>query len=175
MDITLQQLCSIMPEAKQLRVSTYLAPLNAAMREFGILTPAQQAAFLAQIGHESGRLVYVKELASGSAYEGRKDLGNNTPGDGVKYKGRGLIQITGKVNYIALSLDLDIDCVVHPEVLEEPVNACRSAGWFWKKHNLNQYADSGDFITLTKRINGGTNGLADRQLLYARAKKVLGI
>jgi len=175
MQLTLQQLCSIMPEAAKLRASLFLEPLNKAMQEFGIDTPKRVAAFLAQIGHESGRLVYVKELASGQAYEGRKDLGNTLPGDGVKYKGRGLIQITGKANYVALAMALDIDCIVHPEVVEQPENACRSAGWFWKKHNLNQYADSGDFITLTKRINGGTNGLADRQALYAKAKQVLGI
>jgi putative chitinase len=175
MQITLQQLCSIMPEAKQLRASLYLAPLNASMLEFGIDTPQRVAAFLAQVGHESGRLVYVRELASGAAYEGRLDLGNTSPGDGVKYKGRGLIQITGKANYIALSLALDIDCIVNPEILEQPINACRSAAWFWKTRKLNVYADSGDFITLTKCINGGINGLADRQLVYARAKKALGI
>lgn len=172
--ITESQLLEIMPEAKS-KAKLFIEPLNTAMVEFGIDTPKRIAAFLAQIGHESGRFVYVKELASGQAYEGRKDLGNTSPGDGVKYKGRGLIQITGKANYIALMLDLDIDCVEKPEVLEQPINACRSAGWFWKKNNLNRYADSGDFVTLTKRINGGTNGLDDRTALYTKAKKVLGI
>lgn len=172
--ITADQLVQIMPNSKKW-VDKFVGPLNDAMKEFGIDTPKRQAAFLAQVGHESGQLMYVREIASGSAYEGRKDLGNTSPGDGVKYKGRGLIQITGKANYILLMLDLDIDCVLQPELLETPVNACRSAGWYWKKNKLNQYADSGDFITLTKRINGGTNGLADRQALYARAKQVLNI
>jgi putative chitinase len=172
--LTIDQLLAIMPNAKNhMRASMFLAPLNAAMYEFGIDTPARAAAFLAQVGHESGELVYVKELASGEAYEGRHDLGNTSPGDGVKYKGRGLLQITGKANYIALAADLKLDCVEHPELMEQPYNAARSAGWFWKKHNLNQYADSGDFITLTKRVNGGTNGLASRQALWEAAKKAL--
>lgn len=172
--LTSEQLLAIMPEAKG-RVAKFIDPLNAAMAEFGINTPARMAAFLAQIGHESGRLVYVKELASGSAYEGRKDLGNTSPGDGVKYKGRGLIQITGKANYIALMMALGIDCVEKPEVVEQPVNACRSAAWFWKTRGLNELADKGDFLTITKRINGGTNGLLDRQSLYTSAKRVFGI
>lgn len=176
MNITLQQLQAIMPLAGTVKSSLYLAPLNRAMTEFEIDSPLRKAAFLAQVGHESGQLRYVQELASGKAYELRKDLGNNAPGDGVRYKGRGLIQITGKANYIALSLALDIDCIIRPEALEEPENAARSAGWFWtKKAKLNPLADIGDFLTITKRINGGTNGLADREQLYSKAKVVLGI
>lgn len=171
--ITKQQLVAIMPFAKA-RVDLFLAPLNAAMNEFNIDTAARQAAFLAQIGHESGELRYVKELASGAAYEGRAGLGNKFPGDGVKYKGRGLIQITGRKNYTEVMLALDVDCLEHPEVLETPENACRSAAWWWKEHGLNELADAGDFIKITKRINGGTNGLDDRQRLYALARQVLG-
>lgn len=174
MSITTQQLSAIMPYAGGTKVSLFIGPLNATMVEYGINTPARQAAFLAQIGHESGQLRYVKELATGEAYEGRKDLGNTSPGDGVKYKGRGLIQITGRANYQKLALALGVDCVNNPAVLEEPMNSCRSAGWFWSLKGLNALADAGDFLTITKRINGGTNGLADRQALYARAKQVLG-
>ena len=170
--ISLAQLQAIMPHAGK-RASLFLDPLNKTMDAYRIDSKARTAAFLAQVGHESGQLLYVKELASGQAYEGRKDLGNTQPGDGVKYKGRGLIQITGKANYTAMMLAMNIDCLEHPEVVEEPMNAAMSAGWFWSTHNLNQYADSGDFITLTKRINGGTNGLADRQALYSTALKVL--
>lgn len=173
--LTQAQLLEIAKPVRKADVDKYLTPLNAAMVEFGIDTPLRQAAFLAQLLHESGRLMYVKELASGKAYEGRRDLGNDVPGYGVKYKGRGLIQLTGYNNYVALMMALDIDCVNHPEILEEPINACRSAGWFWATNNLSRYADSGDFLTLTKRINGGTNGLKDRQELYARACKVLGV
>ena len=96
--ITGAQLQSIMPFAKA-RIPSFVAPLNAAMYEFHINSPLRQAAFIAQIAHESGELRYVKEIASGAAYEGRKDLGNTQPGDGMRYKGRGLIQITGRNNY----------------------------------------------------------------------------
>jgi putative chitinase len=171
--MTLDQLRQIMPNAK-LRAAIFIDPLNAAIDEFRINTPARQAAFLAQVGHESGQLLYVRELASGAAYEGREDLGNTQPGDGVKYRGRGLIQLTGRANYVALMMALNIDCIEHPEVVEQPVNACRSAGWFWQEHDLNSLADAGDFLGITKKINGGTNGFADRQALYAVAKQVLG-
>lgn len=170
--ITLPQLLSIMPAAKQ-RAANFVAPLNAAMLEFRINTPARQASFLSQIGHESGQLRYTAEIASGEAYEGRKGLGNTQPGDGVRFKGRGLIQITGRANYTACMLALDIDCVEHPELLESPINACRSAAWFWASHGLNELADSENQIAVTRRINGGTNGLADRLALFEVAKKVL--
>lgn len=172
MNITLEQLQAIMPQAGK-RAALFLEPLNKAMNAFGIDSNARAAAFLAQVAHESGQLVYVKELASGVAYENRHDLGNDAPGDGVKYKGRGLIQVTGKANYKALSIALKVDCINKPEVLETPDNAAASAGFFWQSKNLNQYADSGDFITLTKRINGGLLGLAERQMFWERARNVL--
>lgn len=170
--MTLDQLIKIMPYARA-RAPTFLAPLNAAMAEFGITTPARQASFLAQIGHESGQLRYVRELASGAAYEGRKDLGNSTAGDGVRFKGRGLIQVTGRANYKACAAALGLDLVTHPELLEQPVNACRSAGWFWMSRGLNELADAGDQVKVTRRINGGTNGLAERLALFDVAKRVL--
>lgn len=173
MDITLDQLSYIMPQSRGKDRLTFLPYLNATMTEFGINSKARKAAFLAQVGHESGQLIYVQELASGAAYEGRLDLGNVVEGDGIRFKGRGLIQITGRTNYVAVGMALDIDCIITPALLEYPENAARSAGWFWNEHKLNQYADSGDFTTLTKRINGGTNGLADRQALWERAKSIL--
>lgn len=165
-------LARIMPYAKAKAV-IYAPLLEAAMHEFDINTPARQASFLSQVGHESGQLRYVRELASGAAYEGRKDLGNNQPGDGERYRGRGLIQITGRDNYIAAMMALNIDVVEHPELLETPILACRSAAWFWKSHGLNELADAGDQVKVTRRINGGTNGLADRLALYEVAKRVL--
>ena len=170
--MTLDQLNQIMPHANS-RANLFLAPLVSAMEEFEINTPARQSAFLAQIGHESGQLYYVEEIASGKAYEGRIDLGNTQPGDGVRYKGRALIQITGRLNYAACMMALDIDCIEHPELLELPENACRASAWWWKNHGLNELADAGNFLRITKRINGGTNGLADRQALYEVAKQVL--
>jgi putative chitinase len=172
MNITTDQLIAIMPGARK-KIPTYLDPINQVIVEADLSTKMRLAMFIAQIAHESGQLVYTLELASGSAYEGRADLGNTSPGDGVRYKGRGLIQITGKANYLAIAHDLLIDVVNHPELLESPLYATRSAGWFWAKHNCNRSADTNDFITCTKRINGGTNGLADRQQFLARALQVL--
>lgn len=173
MQITKEQLQAIYKEADPKRVLRFLGPLNNTLDEFEINTPARIRMFLAQIGHESGQLRYVKELASGTAYEGRKDLGNTSPGDGVRYKGRGLIQITGRHNYALLSLALGLPLLEKPELLEEDVNAARSAGWFWYKKNLNALADMGLFQDITKRINGGLNGYADRYKLLQRAMSVI--
>lgn len=170
--MTLDQLIRIMPHARH-RAGIFLAPLNAAMEEFDINTRGRRQSFLAQVGHESGQLLYVRELASGAAYEGRKDLGNTQPGDGIRFKGRGLIQVTGRANYTACMMALDIDCVKQPALLEQPMNAARSAGWFWKTHGLNALADAGDQRAVTRRINGGYNGLADRLALFAAAQRVL--
>lgn len=175
--VTLDQLKKIMPYAGP-RAAVFLVALNDAMAEFGINTPARQAAFLAQVAHESGSLRYVEEIASGRAYEGRGDLGNVNPGDGIKFKGRGLIQITGRANYRACSAALfrDTRLLDHPEQLEGVVAACRSAAWFWQSRSLNTWADAGDdaaFRKITRTINGGFNGLADRIAYYERAKEVL--
>lgn len=171
--MTLNQLTDIMPFAQVGRASFFLPPLNAAMEEFDINTPARQAAFIAQLAHESGSLRYVKELADGHGYEGRSDLGNTQAGDGPRFKGRGLIQITGRENYRKCGEALGLDFIADPALLEQPENACRSAGWFWKMHRLNELADVGDFEHITRRINGGTNGMADRLAHWERAKAVL--
>lgn len=170
--LTANQLKHILPLAGT-RADTFCAPLNAAMAEFGISTPARQAAFIAQVAHESGQLRYVRELASGAAYEGRADLGNTQPGDGVRFKGRGLLQLTGRANYRACGAALNLDLTSHPELLEQPVPACRSAGWFWKTRGLNELADAGDQVRITRRINGGTNGLAERLAYFDIARKVI--
>ncbi|QYG07108.1 glycoside hydrolase family 19 protein [Janthinobacterium sp. PAMC25594] len=162
----------IMPLAGR-RATLFLAPLNAAMAEFGIDTPLRQAAFLAQVGHESGQLRHVRELASGAAYEGRADLGNVVAGDGVRFKGRGLLQVTGRVNYAACGVALGLDLLVAPQLLEQTIFACRSAGWFWQSRGLNRLADAGDQERVTRRINGGVNGLAERLALYVAARRVL--
>ena len=170
--VTLAQLLTIMPLARS-RAATFMAPLNAAMLEFGITTPARAASFLSQVGHESGQLLYVRELASGQAYEGRADLGNVRPGDGVRFRGRGLLQVTGRANYAACGKALGLDLLAQPELLEQTVNACRSAGWFWQTRGLNALADAGDQLKVTRRINGGVNSLAERLALYQAARKVL--
>lgn len=167
------QLGWVFKEANPSLLDRFLDPLNSTLEEFEINTPARIRMFLAQIGHESGQLRYRKELASGEAYEGRKDLGNTSPGDGVRYKGRGLIQITGKSNYALASLALGLPLIEKPELLEEDLNACRSAGWFWYKSNCNALADMGLFEKVTRRINGGLNGYADRFKLYQRALEII--
>ena len=171
--MTLAELQKILPFAHA-AATKFVDPLNAAMSEFEINTPIRQAAFIAQIGHESGQFRYVREIASGAAYEGRADLGNTQKGDGVRFKGRGLIQITGRANYAACGKALGLDCVNHPELLEQPINASRSAAWFWKTHSFNELADENDFALITHRINGGTNGEADRLALFEKAQQVLG-
>ena len=172
--ITGTQLQSIMPFAKA-RIPSFVAPLNAAMYEFHINSPLRQAAFIAQIAHESGELRYVEEIASGIAYEHRKDLGNTQPGDGMKFKGRGLIQITGRNNYHECGKALGVDLITNPELLETNDMACRSAAWFWASRGLNDRADMGDFERITKRINGGLNGYQERLAYHARAKMALGV
>lgn len=165
------------------RAAQWLPHIAAACETFAINTPGRLAAFLAQIGHESGRLVHVREIwgptPAQQRYEGRADLGNTQPGDGKRYMGRGLIQTTGRANYratrdgLALYLPDVPDLEVMPALLERPDLAAMSAAWYWHSRDLNTFADLGDFIRITKRINGGTNGLADRLALYEAARAVL--
>ena len=176
MPITVQQLLLILPNAGPV-AGVFVPVLNTAMNRYQIVGTKRVAAFIAQIGHESGQLKYVKEIwgptAAQMRYEGRADLGNTQPGDGSKYRGRGLIQITGRANYEACGEALGLDLIKQPELLEKPQHACMSAAWFWATKGLSTLADEGKFETITRRINGGLNGLADRQMLYARALKVL--
>ncbi|MBJ2258335.1 glycoside hydrolase family 19 protein [Pseudomonas psychrophila] len=176
MSITQQQLLQILPNAGPV-AGVFVPVLNAAMVHYQIIGPKRLAAFIAQIGHESGQLKYVKEIwgptAAQEKYEGRKDLGNTVAGDGSKYRGRGLIQITGRANYIACGEGLGLDLIKQPELLEKPQHACMSAAWFWATKGLSTLADAGHFDKITQRINGGQNGAADRQALYAKALKVL--
>jgi putative chitinase len=149
---------------------------------------------LSQVGHESGGLYYTEEIASGSSYEDRTDLGNIHKGDGKKFKGRGLIQITGRFNYTKLSEVFGIDLINNPKMLgglnvkkcstEQLENAALSAGWFWNSRNLNALADKIDiqqklsagtlnranFIKITQKINGGENGLQDRLDRYVKGR-----
>ncbi|MFT3908928.1 MAG: glycoside hydrolase family 19 protein [Ferruginibacter sp.] len=170
----------------------FLDAVNLTLDQFEINTAIRQLCFLSQVGHESGGLFFTEELASGQAYEGRKGLGNVNPGDGVKYKGRGLIQITGRTNYQALSDFFKVDFINNPTLLAGKKStlcdanqlkyAALSAGWFWNNKNLNSLADKmsvvelghfentnavsnpnlDTYILITKKINGGTNGLQDR-------------
>ena len=176
MPITAQQLLQILPNAGQ-SAGVFVSSLNTAMNHYQIVGLKRVAAFIAQIGHESGQLKYVREIWGPTKaqvkYEGRADLGNTVAGDGSKYRGRGLIQITGRANYAECGEALDLDLVNHPELLEKPQHASMSAAWFWSSRGLSALADAGKFDTITWRINGGQNGAADRRALYGRALKVL--
>ncbi|MEW6729926.1 MAG: LysM peptidoglycan-binding domain-containing protein [Acidobacteriota bacterium] len=172
--ITLSQLQRIMPNLPASKAQKYLPYLNQAMAEANINTPARQAAFLAQLAHESGELKYFEELASGAAYEGRRDLGNVNPGDGVRYKGRGPIQLTGRNNYRAAGRALGIDLENNPTRADDPDVGFRTAAWFWSSRNLNKYADAKNFDAITYRVNGGYNGKASRDMYYQRALNALG-
>jgi len=171
MDIGTLKKC--MPFAASGNIARFLEPLEAAMDKYQINTRLRQAAFLAQVAHESGSLTYVKEIASGRAYEGRKDLGNTQAGDGVRYKGRGLFQITGRANYKRYGELLGLDLVEHPELLESPAAATESAAIYWNDKKLNPLADAGNFEKITKLINGGLNGYEDRKAHYARCLAAL--
>ncbi|MGB6215696.1 MULTISPECIES: glycoside hydrolase family 19 protein [Pseudomonas] len=182
MPITEGQLLEIMPNARS-QAGVFISALNTAMLRFSINTPKRAAAFLAQVGHESGQLHYVRELGS-DQYLNKYDTGTlaarlgNTPaldGDGQKYRGRGLIQITGRDNYLQCSLGLfgDDRLVFVPQLLEQPQWAAESAAWFWEQNGLNELADRDQFNSITRRINGGLNGLQDRLQLWARARAVL--
>lgn len=221
MPITSQLLLQILPSAGQ--VAGVFAPvLNTAMNRYQVVGQKRIAAFIAQVGHESGQLTrlvenlnysadglantwpnryaepdgkggYLKVLVkdrqrnkpnalglslagkpeqiANNVYAGR--MGNTAPGDGWKYRGRGLIQLTGKTNYRRCGEALGLDLLTQPELLEKPQHACMAAAWFWGSNGLNSLADKGDIETITQRINGGLTGLADRQAIYARALKVL--
>lgn len=152
--------------ATQANITTYTPLLNRYMHEYNICGSMREAMFLATVIHESGSFRYTAEIASGSAYEGRTALGNVNAGDGVKFKGRGLIQLTGRTNYEAARDSLGIDCVTNPGLLEQPEYAVMVSCWWWKDKGLNEIADTGDFRKVTKIVNGGYNGMEDREKWY---------
>jgi putative chitinase len=172
-DVTGDQLRQIASAAgyrlTKARADAVAPHLNRAMADSGIDTKKRQRAFLAQVMHESGAFRWNEELSSGAQYEGRRSLGNTRRGDGRRFKGRGFIQLTGRANYTAASRDLGIDLVGNPQLAATDENAARVAGWFWTKHNLNRLADQGSFDTISRRINGGTRGRAERRRLHAAA------
>ncbi len=186
MTITAEQLRSIMPGLSAQKGAGLLPFLTAAIREFAIDTPARTAAFAAQLAHESGQLRFMQELWGPTEAQTRYEpvstlatrLGNTEPGDGKRFKGRGPIQLTGRANYQTFGRLLGVDLVADPARAALPEVAFRIAGLFWKKKGLNELADlltDEAFKEITRRINGGSNGLADRRAFYATARAVLGI
>jgi putative chitinase len=186
--MTPEQLKQIVPGISDKNLRIYVPLLNAAFEKYEFNTKERICCFIAQVACESASFNYTKEIASGQAYEGRKDLGNVMPGDGVKFKGRGLIQLTGRNNYQLCSMALfrDNRLLDHPELLEEPQNALDSAFYYWFSHHLNDVCDMPDGLThtwrgneysrfqwLTIKINGGLNGLTSRFGFYNKAKEIL--
>lgn len=162
------------------RYQELLPAFQAAMHAAHITTPARAAMWVAQLGHESSGLFHLREIHDGSAYEGRHDLGNTQAGDGRRFRGRGPIQITGRTNYATASkwahqhgyVPTDTYFVEHPTKLEEPEHGFLGAVWYWTvaRPQINRLADAGDLKAVTRAINGGLNGLADRQARYDRAR-----
>jgi putative chitinase len=160
----------------QRRIVEALAPvIQSTFAHYQIDSRLRVAHFLAQVAHESDGFCTCEEYASGRAYEGRKDLGNTRPGDGVRFKGRGLIQLTGRANYEKYGKRIDVDLIADPERAAEPATSLVLACEYWTatRGGLNQYADRDDILTITRAINGGTNGLDDRRKYLARAKQAL--
>ena len=185
MQITRQQLMRAVPDLYFKRVDEFVASFNMWAIPFGIDNNRRIVHYLAQVFHESGALRYVEELASGAAYENRKDLGNIKPGDGKRFKGRGYIQLTGRANYEKFNAhDLcTADVVANPAAVAEfPLNQIASM-WFWQRNGLNELADQDDggmigeeIVTrITKKVNGGQNGLGQRKFYYRRFKKEFGL
>lgn len=148
-------------------------PIATTLDRYGINTPLRIAHFLAQIAHESDDFCTTEEYASGQAYEGRKDLGNVDAGDGPRYKGRGLIQLTGRANYRSVGTTLELALEDHPESVSDPFVYLLVSCEFWKEKGINQYCDQDNIIAVTQVVNGGQNGIADRRAYLARAKQVV--
>ena len=181
-ELTIEMLRTAMPQATTANLQRFLGPLNETMKKYCITTPLRQAHFLCQIAWESGQLRYTEEIASGAAYDTgakAKALGN-TPekdGDGQRYKGRGLIQVTGRANYkkygAYIGKDMEDKTQQNWLLLKEPKWAADSAGWFWMTHGLNARADRDEHTNITKIINGSTVTAKKRLPYLGYAKKAL--
>lgn len=181
--VTLEQLTKIVTKCPVLRAAALHPHLVKAMGEFEIHTPLRAAAFLAQIAHESGHMRWMTELWGPTPQQLKYEppgklaerLGNTETGDGYRFRGRGVIQLTGRANYRAAGAALGVDLENNPDSASSGEMVFRTAGWFWSSRALNALADAGNFDAITKKINGGYNGKEDRDRLYALAKTVLGV
>lgn len=177
--ITAEQLKLIYPAASSANIDKFVGPLNETMDEYGINTILRRSAFLSQVGEESGQLRYTREIWGPTPaqlrYEGRLDLGNTEPGDGRRFLGRGLIQITGRANYRNCGDALGKNLVSNPQLLEVPDLAAKSAGWYWDSRNCNAPADVADLEKVTRLINGGLTNYMNRLEIYGRALGVLSL
>ena len=200
--VSFEQLNEFFEDTDEEIIQQYVEYLNDVMEFYEINNKQRIAMFLAQVGHESGGLRTIKENLNYSAdrlkvifpkyfrgvdtapfaknpekianrvYASRMGNGDEASGDGYRYCGRGLIQLTGKSNYQAFAADMGWSLEDATAWLAEPEGACWSAGWFWDSRELNQWADKGDILTVTKKINGGTIGLEDRKSHYEAALEI---
>ncbi|MDY6941027.1 MAG: DUF4231 domain-containing protein [Cyanobacteriota bacterium] len=173
--ITAEQLIQIAPNADANRLRELTPGFNETLARFQINTPLRICHFIAQVAHESDCFNAMEEYASGEDYEGRSDLGNTQPGDGVRFKGRGLMQLTGRANYEEFSKAMNLDFVSQPELLAQAPYAVMVAGWYWDSRKLNGDADKDSLEDVTYYVNGGYNGLEDRRRYLQAAKAVLGV
>jgi len=165
------------------RVNAMTPGINLTLERFKINTPLRIAHFFGQIMHESGGFRWLRELWGPTDAQRRyeppsrlaKDLGNVQPGDGVRFMGRGVIQLTGRANYAKFSQAMGVDFLSNPDLVASPQYAVTAAGWFWDMRNINRFADQDDLLRVTRLVNGGKNGLADREKYLKRAKQVLGV
>lgn len=163
----------IAPHARDKIVDDLEKYFDKYLQEYEVNTLLRVSHFLAQAAHESDSFKTLEEYASGLAYEGRKDLGNTQTGDGRRFKGRGIIQLTGRANYREYGKALGVDLENNPDLAKDPEISVRTALEYWKRKKLNSFADKDDILTITRRINGGTNGLDDRKKYLDRAKREL--
>lgn len=174
--ITLQLLRALAPRADKRVLNEALASsMNTWAQRYAITSPLRVAHFLAQAAHETDGFKTLEEYASGKAYEGRKDLGNTEPGDGVRFKGRGIFQLTGRSNYAYYGKLIGFDLVKFPASAAQQDVAAQIAALYWSRKGLNAWADKDDLKQITRRINGGYNGLASRAAYLKKAKKLLGV
>jgi len=180
--ITLAQFKACLPGIQSSVATQALDPMNAAMAEFGINTCLRRSAWFGQVGEESASLRYMQEIASGAAYNGRRDLGNTQPGDGPRFKGRGPLQLTGRANYQKVGQALGLDLINNPTSVATYPVGFRTSGYFWKTHGLNELADARNFAEITHRVNGCNVAVnacpathySTRQMYYNACKKALG-
>lgn len=174
----LRQVCVRASGTRRTKQSAIITAVNGSLVSSlvaaGIDNDHRAAYWAGQVCEESDQFVTTEEYASGEAYEGRHDLGNFHPGDGVRFKGRGLIQLTGRANYALYGPLLNLDLVNDPSLAAVPLNALKIACVFWQRHELSPLADAEDLETITRKINGGLNGLAERQAATDRAFSALG-
>ena len=202
MSVTQEQLQQLFETTKPAVIERYVDALNEAMDKFEIDTPQRIAMFLAQVGHESGGLNVIEEnlnyrpdrlrvifpryfsdvdpdeyahnpeKIANRVYANRMGNGSEESGDGYRYRGRGFIQLTGHDNYDHFAKDMGMDMQDALEYMQTPAGAASSAAWFWYTHGLNQYADNDDCVGATRRINGGTIGLQEREEIYREALEI---